>query len=137
MPKRLIARLAAVMLVIAGVLAVPSAASAATFQCGSWEVNGLLNFRACIDDTDQGNMWYEIQIKNISTSTKQVTWTLSSYEKGITFPCTGPWTVSIGAGKTSKWGCVGSKYIGWYYMAVARTTHAGTTRYASSPVLYF
>ncbi|GIH02529.1 hypothetical protein Rhe02_05960 [Rhizocola hellebori] len=137
MSVRLTTRLAAVLLMIAGVFAVPSTASAATFVCGSSDINGSFLFRACIDDTDQGQMWYELQITNRSTISRSVTWNISYFTQSILFSCSGTRTTSIGAQQTAKYYCVGVKYIGRTYMNVSKVTVGSTTVHVASPTLYF
>ncbi|WP_143049905.1 hypothetical protein [Asanoa ishikariensis] len=120
---------------IVGAVAVPSAAQAIAFQCGSWEVNGSFQFRACIDDTPQGDMWHEIQIQNRSTSSKSLTYGIYQYVKGLNYPC-GTYSATIGAGQTYKRYCVSVRYVNSYYMTTAKTTVSGSTVHVASPLVY-
>lgn len=135
MSLRLTVRLTAVLMLIVGAVAVPSAASAISFQCGPWETNGSFQHRGCIDDTAQGDMWHEIQIKNTSTTTRSVVWSISYYSDGITYPC-GTYTSSIGAGQTIKRYCVSVRYVDAYYRTAAKTTVGTKTVVAYSPLVY-
>jgi hypothetical protein len=137
MSVRLTTRIAAVMMMIVGAVAVPSAASAATFVCGEWAYNSPFSFRACIDDTNQGDMWYEIQLKHSSGANQQIKWTTFKYENSVTTRCTGPWTVTVEPLKTWKMGCVGPKRAGSYYMTLVETVYNGRLERATSPVLSF
>jgi hypothetical protein len=135
MPARLTARLATLVMLVVGAVVVPAtAASAISFQCGSYFYNGSFKHRACIDDTAQGDMWHEIQIVNTSTSTKSLQWNISFYN-GVTFPC-GTFSATIGAGQTYKRYCVSVRYTGRHYMTFARTIVGANTVVADSPLVY-
>jgi hypothetical protein len=136
MSARLTARLAAVVLLLAAMFLNPAAASAAVFTCGNWEYGGSVKVRACVDDTDQGDIWHELQFANTGSAGITVTYTMYRVDNSVLTKCIGPTSIALGYYQSIKRYCVGAKRAGHYYQTAGWAQYTSTVN-AASPAISF